>query len=138
MINLFIDAGWASIGYCVYDKGVRGDYGEFHYSQKDRIERLHSISKDLHKLIKASGAESVFCEDFKIHGRIGARGQNVLLMIGCLLEIVNGTSIKMSLVNFSHWKSLWKKIENKPCLLGIKEHAADAIMMGFALEGGLK
>ena len=131
---LYTDAGWTSIGYCVYENGVRHDYGELHYSQKDKVERLRSISLDLRKIIKAEAVDKVVCEDFKIYGKFGTRAQNVMLMIGMFVEICNAYDIGIELVNFSHWKAMWKKIEDKPGLLGIKEHAADAIAMGFTLE----
>ena len=134
MRTLYIDAGWTSIGYCVYDSGVRGDSGEFHYSQKDKIARLRSISLDLRKLIKAEFVEKIVCEDYKIFGRIGANGQNVLLMIGCLIEICNACDIRMDLVNFNHWKAIWKRLDKKPYFDEMRDHEKDASMMGYVLE----
>lgn len=134
MRTLYIDAGWTSIGYCVYDSGVRQDSGELHYSQKDKIARLKAISLDLRKLIKAEAIERVVCEDFKVFGCKGTRAQNVLLMIGSFIETCNSYDIRIELVNFNHWKAMWKKIDNKPYFDDMREHQKDAAMMGFTLE----
>lgn len=135
MKSLYIDAGWTSIGYCVFDDGVRGNYGEFHFSQRDKISRLSAIKKSLTRLITTEAPDKIVCEDFVVHGAPGVRAQNVLCMIGLLVCVAEDLNVKISLCNFGHWKAQWKKIENKPNLDGMKEHEKDAIMMGHVHEG---
>lgn len=135
MKSLYIDAGWTSIGYCVFDDGVRGNYSEFHFSQKDKVSRLSAIKKSLQKLIVTEDPDRIVCEDFVVHGAPGVRAQNVLCMIGLLVGLAEDLNVKISLCNFGHWKAQWKKIENKPNLDGMKDHEKDAIMMGYVHEG---
>jgi len=132
---LFVDAGWSSIGYCVFENGIRQNYGEFHFSQKDKIARISAIKAKLENLIKTESVDSIVCEDFRVHSGIGVKAQNVLLMIGLLVGIAQSLGVKIDLVNFGHWKAKWKKIVSKPDMDGFREHEKDAIMMGVALLG---
>ncbi len=136
MNNLYIDAGWSHLGYAIYKKGIRDEYGEIHASQNDKQFRIKYITKKLEEIIKKHEIESVYCEDFIIFSKHSRSAQNVLLAIGAIIKTCIDMDIPVELVNYNKWRSIYKKMENKPKADDISEHARDAILMGAAIEGG--
>ena len=140
MTNLYIDPGFAALGWAVFENKKLKDFGQVRtYPRYGHVKRLERITLTIMDIVEKYDVDAIFYERYVVRGnRKSTLGANTLQAIGAIigasimLSSKTFKPIKIKGISYSHWSAIAKR--NAITVPEMREHERDAVMMGVAIE----